>query len=69
MTTQTTKDFRDGLATAYRAARSHLRYLLTDLTPELHLRANIKYGIRQLLLILTGVITMSLIILLTIHQH
>ncbi len=34
MTTPITKDFRDGLASAYRAARSHLRYLLTDLTPE-----------------------------------
>ncbi|MFX1300478.1 MAG: DinB family protein [Promethearchaeota archaeon] len=34
MTTQTTNDFREGLATAYQAARSHLRYLLTDLTPE-----------------------------------
>ncbi len=34
MTPQTTKDFREGLASAYQAARSHLRYLLTDLTPE-----------------------------------
>jgi uncharacterized damage-inducible protein DinB len=34
MTTQVSKDFRGGLAAAYRAARSHLRYLLTDLTPK-----------------------------------
>lgn len=34
MTTQTTKEFREGLASAYQAARSHLRYILTDLTPE-----------------------------------
>lgn len=34
MTTHTSKDFRSGLAAAYRAARSHLRYLLTDLTPK-----------------------------------
>lgn len=34
MTTQAPKDFRDGLATAYKAARNHLRFLLTDLTPK-----------------------------------
>ena len=34
MTVQSPKDLRNGLATAYKATRDHLRYLLTDLTPE-----------------------------------
>jgi len=51
------------------SASSFIYIALTDLTPELHQRANIKYGIRQFLLILIGVITMALIIILSIHQH
>jgi uncharacterized damage-inducible protein DinB len=34
MTTQPPKDLRSGLVAAYVAARDHLIYLLTDLTPE-----------------------------------
>ncbi|MFX1564480.1 MAG: DinB family protein [Promethearchaeota archaeon] len=34
MTTKTPKDLRSGLAAAYEAARDHLRYIVSDLTPE-----------------------------------
>ncbi len=34
MTTKTPKDLRSGLAVAYEAARDHLRYIVSDLTPE-----------------------------------
>ncbi|MFX0058070.1 MAG: ZIP family metal transporter [Candidatus Hodarchaeota archaeon] len=51
------------------SAASFIYIALTDLTPELHQRANIKYGIRQFLLILAGIITMALIIILNLHQH
>ncbi|MFX1509236.1 MAG: DinB family protein [Promethearchaeota archaeon] len=34
MTTKTPKDLRTGLAAAYEAARDHLRYIVSDLTPE-----------------------------------
>jgi zinc and cadmium transporter len=51
------------------SASSFIYIALTDLTPELHQPVSIKYGIRQFLLILVGVITMSLIIILSLHQH
>lgn len=51
------------------SAASFIYIALTDLTPELHKRANPKYSIRQVILILAGVTTMALIIMLTIHQH
>ena len=34
MPTRTPKDLRSGLAAAYEAARNHLRYIVSDLTPE-----------------------------------
>ncbi|MFX1356321.1 MAG: ZIP family metal transporter [Promethearchaeota archaeon] len=51
------------------SASSFIYIALTDLTPELHQHANIKYGIRQFVLILIGVATMASIIILSIHQH
>ncbi|MFX1268523.1 MAG: ZIP family metal transporter [Promethearchaeota archaeon] len=51
------------------SAASFIYIALTDLTPQLHQRANPKYSIRQVILILAGVSTMVLIIILSIHQH
>ncbi|MBY9003269.1 MAG: ZIP family metal transporter [Candidatus Lokiarchaeota archaeon] len=51
------------------SAASFIYIALSDLTPELHNQTNIKQGIRQLLLVLAGVITMVLIIILNTHQH
>lgn len=34
MTAQPPKDIRSGLAAAYKAAHNHLRYIISDLTPE-----------------------------------
>ncbi|MFW9946342.1 MAG: ZIP family metal transporter [Candidatus Odinarchaeota archaeon] len=51
------------------SAASFIYIALTDLTPQLHQRANPKYSIRQIILILAGVTTMALIIILSIHQH
>jgi zinc and cadmium transporter len=51
------------------SAASFLYIALTDLTPELHKKQGTKHGLRQLLLILLGIITMILIISLGIHNH
>jgi len=51
------------------SAASFIYIALSDLSPELHTQTNIKYGIRQLLLVIAGVITMVLIIILNSHQH
>ncbi|MFX1587410.1 MAG: ZIP family metal transporter [Promethearchaeota archaeon] len=51
------------------SAASFIYIALTDLTPQLHQRANPKYSIRQIILILAGVATMAFIIILSVHQH
>jgi len=51
------------------SAASFIYIALTDLTPQLHQRANPKYSIRQIILILAGVATMTFIVMLTVHQH
>lgn len=51
------------------SAASFIYIALTDLTPELHKRTELKQGLRQLLLILLGIITMLLIISIGIHNH
>jgi zinc and cadmium transporter len=51
------------------SSASFIYIALTDLTPELHHRTNPKYSIRQIILILIGVITMITIISLGMHQH
>ncbi|MFX1297528.1 MAG: ZIP family metal transporter [Promethearchaeota archaeon] len=48
------------------SAASFIYIALTDLTPQLHQRDS-KYSIRQIILILAGVTTMTLIIMLAIH--
>ena len=51
------------------SASSFIYIALSDLTPELHNQTKLKQGIRQLLLVIAGVITMVLIITLNTHQH
>ena len=51
------------------SAASFIYIALSDLSPELHTQTNIKYGIRQLLLVIAGVLTMVFIIILNTHQH
>jgi len=51
------------------SAASFIYIALSDLTPELHNQTKLKQGIRQLLLVIAGVITMVLIITLNTHQH
>lgn len=51
------------------SASSFIYIALTDLTPELHQHIKLKYGIRQSLLMLAGIITMILLISLSVHQH
>lgn len=51
------------------SAASFLYIALSDLTPELHRKLGLKYGLRQLLLIFAGIITMLLIFTLGGHVH
>jgi len=51
------------------SAASFLYIALTDLTPELHKKLGLKYGLRQLLFILIGIATMMFIFLLGGHVH
>lgn len=51
------------------SAASFLYIALSDLTPELHRKLGLKYGLRQLLLISAGIITMLLIFTLGGHVH
>ena len=51
------------------SAASFLYIALSDLTPELHRKLGLKYGLRQLLLIFAGIITMLLIFTLEGHVH
>ena len=51
------------------SAASFIYIALSDITPELHTQTNIKHGIRQLILVIAGVLTMVLIIILNTHQH
>ncbi len=51
------------------SAASFIYIALSDLTPELHKRLGLKHGLRQLLLIILGIITMILIISLGVHSH
>ena len=51
------------------SASSFLYIALSDLTPELHRKLGLKYGLRQLLLIFAGIITMLLIFTLGGHVH
>jgi len=46
------------------SAASFLYIALSDLTPELHQKIGLKYSIRQLILILAGIVTMILIFML-----
>lgn len=49
------------------SAASFIYIALSDLTPELHQTTDLKYSIRQLLLILAGILTM--VLLLSIGNH
>jgi len=51
------------------SAGSFLYIALSDLTPELHQRLGWKYTIKQILLILLGIITMLLIFTIGVHSH
>ncbi|MFW9898394.1 MAG: ZIP family metal transporter [Candidatus Thorarchaeota archaeon] len=51
------------------SAASFLYIALSDLTPELHQRLGLKHSIRQLIFILTGILTMLLIFSFTVHSH
>ncbi|MFX1346662.1 MAG: ZIP family metal transporter, partial [Promethearchaeota archaeon] len=51
------------------SAASFIYIALTDLTPELHQKTDIKHGIRQILLIFVGILTMVMVILISGHQH
>jgi zinc and cadmium transporter len=51
------------------SAASFIYIALTDLTPELHKKTDIKHGIRQILMILIGITTMAMVIILFGHQH
>lgn len=51
------------------SAASFLYIALSDLTPELHQKFKLKHTITQLILILTGIISMYLIITFGVHNH
>lgn len=51
------------------SASSFIYIALTDLTPELHKRGDLKYAIRQTILIFIGIAVMASIIMLSMHQH
>ncbi|MFW9822710.1 MAG: ZIP family metal transporter [Candidatus Thorarchaeota archaeon] len=51
------------------SAASFIYIALTDLTPELHQKTDIKHSIRQIILIFIGILTMTIIILISGHQH
>ncbi len=51
------------------SAASFLYISLSDLAPELHQKIGLKHYIRQLVLILAGVLIMSLLIMLGTHGH
>jgi len=51
------------------SAASFLYIALSDLTPELHKKLGLKYSIRQLILIILGIITMLLVFTLGVHSH
>ncbi|MFW9864726.1 MAG: ZIP family metal transporter [Candidatus Thorarchaeota archaeon] len=51
------------------SAASFIYIALTDLTPELHQKADAKHSIRQILLIFVGILTMAMVILSVGHQH
>ncbi|MFX0032100.1 MAG: ZIP family metal transporter [Candidatus Hodarchaeota archaeon] len=51
------------------SASSFIYIALTDLTPELHQKTDIKHSIRQILLIFVGILTMASIIILIGHPH
>ncbi|MFW9771916.1 MAG: ZIP family metal transporter [Candidatus Heimdallarchaeota archaeon] len=51
------------------SSASFIYIALTDLTPELHKKTEVKHIVRQILLILIGIITMALTIILFGHQH
>jgi zinc and cadmium transporter len=51
------------------SAASFLYIALSDLTPELHKKLGLKYSMRQLILIILGIITMLLVFTLGVHSH
>lgn len=51
------------------SAASFLYIALSDLTPELHQRLGLKYGIRQIILIILGIATMMIVFTFSIHSH
>ena len=51
------------------SASSFIYIALSDLTPELHRKLGFKYSVRQLLLIILGIITMMIVFSLGVHNH
>ncbi|MFX1418292.1 MAG: ZIP family metal transporter [Promethearchaeota archaeon] len=51
------------------AAASFIYIALSDLTPDLHQHTDIKYIIRQLVVIIIGIVLMTLLLSLGGHQH
>jgi zinc and cadmium transporter len=51
------------------SAASFIYIALTDLTPELHKNAQLKYSLRQILLIILGIILMWVLVSLGMHEH
>ena len=51
------------------SAASFIYIALSDLTPDLHKHTDFKYVIRQLVIIIIGIVLMSLILSLGGHQH
>ncbi|MFX1375946.1 MAG: ZIP family metal transporter [Promethearchaeota archaeon] len=51
------------------SAASFIYIALTDLTPELHKDTQLKYSLRQLLLIILGIVLMWILLSLGIHEH
>ena len=51
------------------SAASFLYIALSDLTPELHRKLGFKYSVRQLLLIILGIVTMMVVFSLGVHSY
>lgn len=51
------------------SAASFLYIALSDLAPELHKKATTKDYIKQLILVLSGVLVMVLMVMFTVHEH
>ena len=51
------------------SAASFIYIALSDLTPDLHQHTDFKYIVRQLLVIIIGIVLMALILSIGGHQH